>query len=125
MKKTLFTFFLMLTFCFCDVQTALAQHIIGEPVELSVYIDDNQGGGNITPKTPIQPPICYCFNHLLVFSSPHSTLEISLMDSQDNIVYSATLLDTENALVLPQFLSGNFVVWIDDGSYMYYGRISL
>jgi len=125
MKETVILLYLMLTFCLCNEQVALAQHMIGVPVELSVYNDNNQGAGNITPKAPILLPNCSFVNHLLVFGSPHSTLRISLVDNEGNIVFSATLFNTDNQLLVPQDLTGNFVVWIDDGNYMFYGCISL
>ena len=83
------------------------------------------GGGHELPKTPTQPPVVALDGHTLYIISGCDNTTLSLVDEDDEEVYTTNISAGVTFLVLPEWLEGTYELRILRGQYMYYAEIEL
>ena len=89
-------------------------------------------GGYIDPtededyqRSPMLIPLVEIENSTLFFISPCDGYELCLLDENANVVYTTTIPTNATSLVLPSYLSGDYVIQIIQGQYYFWGFIEL
>lgn len=86
-------------------------------------IDDGPIGHNI-PKMPIRPMTIYIDERLLTLPESHSDYVLRIVNN-GGVVYSVDVPFGINEVILPSFLSGEYVIQILQGNYVFEGEIEL
>ena len=104
----------------------------GEPeqVDLQVSIEDptlpNDGPHKAPPRVPsFQIPTVFLDGHTLYFDTPCDGCTLQLVDEDNFVVYSVTILAGTTEWELPEAISGEFVLQIIRGRYCFFGWIEL
>lgn len=113
----------LIVFCAFMVSTSLsAQHLI--PFTVSIENDDKPiGHGN--PKSPIQPPIVYIEDYTLTFMAGHSDYELTIKDEDGETVYTTVVTSAMTLATLPSTLSGEYVIELRMGNWLFTGWIEV
>ena len=95
-------------------------------VPLSVNIeDDPQPIGNGYGRGPIEVPLVYIEDYTLTFEVGHPDYALKIKDENDNVVYTTVVTSAQTTVVLPSTLSGNYVIELVMGNWLFTGRIDL
>ena len=97
-----------------------------ELVPLSVHFDDDDlpiGHGH--PKSSIEVPKVYIEDYTLSFGINHPEYTLIIKDENDNVVYTTTVFSTQNDVILPSTLSGNYQIELVMGNWLFVGEINL
>ena len=95
-------------------------------VPLSVNIDDDDMPiGNGLPRNPIEVPLVYIEDYTLTFEVGHPDYALTIKDENDNVVYTTVVTSSQTTVVLPSTLSGNYVIELVTGNWLFTGRIDL
>lgn len=98
----------------------------GERVQLSVYYEDPELTGNM-PQNLVQIPTVSIEGDCLYFYDVFSvTVPLVVVDSNNNVVFSAYLYSGEDKKLLPDSLiSGTYTLYMRVGTTTYYGTFNL
>ena len=105
------------------LSTSLSAQVL---VPLTVCIEENEqpiGDGN--PKTPVTVPKVYIEDYTLSFGINHPEYTLIIKDESDNVVYTTTVFSTQNDVILPSTLSGNYQIELVMGNWLFVGEINL
>jgi len=96
-------------------------------VPLSVNIDDDEKPlGHGHGRSAIEVPLVYIEDYTLSFSSTfEDEVLITLLDENENVVYTDWLVPGQTSLVFPDTLSGEYTICLTIGSIYYIGVIEL
>ena len=117
MKK----FLLMIASAFMISTSSLAWEL----VPLSVYYDDTMPIGHGHGKPSIESPKVYIEDYTLSFGINHPEYTLIIKDENDNVVYTTTVFSTQNDVILPSTLSGNYEINLVMGNWLFNGWINL
>lgn len=93
-----------------------------EPVILHPHNKGKTSGNK--PRTPIEIPEVYIDGYTLTFETSCIGCPITLVDEEDNIVYT-TYVDETGTVELPTTLTGVFELQLIRGSITFVGEIEL
>jgi len=96
-----------------------------EKIPLTVNYDDNMPLGNGYGKSPMQPPTVYIEDYTLSFAVGHPEYVLQITDEDGDVVYTTTVFATDTQVVLPSDLSGNYVIQLTLGNWVFTGYINL
>ncbi len=126
MKKVIIS----LTMLFCSVSYMLA----ADPnfpygdymlIELSVsYIDPMKPIGE-RPRNPIQPPIVYLDGHTLYIYGDGRDFDLQVVTEDEAVVYSTYVSSSTTEVQLPTTLSGDYLLQLFNGDFVFIGEIEL
>ncbi len=96
-------------------------------VPLSVNIDDDEKPlGHGHGRSAIEVPLVYIEDYTLSFSSTfEDEVLITLLDEDENVVYTGWLAPGQTTLTFPSTLSGEYTIRLTVGSVYYIGVIDL
>ena len=95
-------------------------------VPLSVNIeDDPQPIGNGYGKGPIEVPLVYIEDYTLTFEVGHPDYALTIKDEDGDVVYTTVVTSAQTTVVLPSTLSGNYVIELVMGNWLFTGYIML
>ncbi len=128
MKKT---FFLLLFY------VSLTQVMAQEPImpdnvqqlsfEIRYRYDIIDQGGTIrnNPRTPIQPPTVYLCDHTLYICGDYGNFTLQVLTDDETAVYSTYVPSGTTEVQLPATLSGDYLLQLECGDYLFTGEIEL
>lgn len=92
------------------------------PLEI---IDPKPAGNGNTKNTPFVPTVSQD-GYEIVFLSSHPAYTLNIKDG-DVVVYSVVVSSTTTSVLLPSWLSGDYVLYLqpEGSSYYFYGDITL
>ncbi len=95
-------------------------------VNLTVGIDDPQPTLPGQGKSPIHVPIVMQDGYEITFTSSHPVYTLYIVED-DVVVYSVIVSSTTTSVLLPSWLSGDYVLYLqpEGSSYYFYGDITL
>ena len=96
-----------------------------ESVPLTVSYDDLMPIGNGHPKTPVHAPAIYIEGYTLTFTAGHPDYVLNIKDEDGNVVYSTVVTSSQTTVVLPSALSGDYVIELVMGNWLFTGYIIL
>lgn len=118
MRKVLFLFL-----CAFMMSTSVyAWDII--PFTVSID-DDDMPIGNSRPKSPMRPPVVYIEDYTLAFVADHPEYILNIKDEDGEVVYSTVVYSTLTQVTLPSILSGEYVIELRMGYWLFTGWIEL
>ncbi|WP_091962622.1 hypothetical protein [Prevotella sp. tc2-28] len=118
MRKVLFLFL-----CAFMMSTSVyAWDII--PFTVSID-DDDMPIGNGYPKAPMQAPTVYIEDYSLSFVADHPEYILNIKDEDGEVVYSTVVYSTLTQVTLPSILSGEYVIELRMGYWLFTGWIEL
>ena len=94
-------------------------------VTFSVGIYDPTPGTNPLPRNPIPLPNVDQDETTITFKEGHDDYTLSVVDSNDNIVYSVYVPSSVTSIILPSTLSGNYELRLypDSSNIYFYGYV--
>ena len=122
MKKLLFIAFMLLA---PVVSIANTQQVCGI-INLGIGFDDPTNGEGPLPKSPILVPTVSQDGYEITFTSSHPVYTLYIIED-DVVVYSVVVSSTTTSVLLPSWLSGDYVLYLqpEGSSYYFYGDITL
>ena len=88
------------------------------------HVNNNAGQIN-RPRTPIEPPTVYLNDHTLYICSDGRDFDLQVATDDETVVYSTYVSSSTTEVQLPTTLSGNYVLQMFNGDYVFTGYISL
>ena len=98
-----------------------------DPIPLSVEIYDPYPTSPGHGKSPVFIPSVLLDDYHLYFQGAHSDYTLTLLDNEDNVVYSTLVYSTDTEVILPSTLSGEYQILLvpDNTNYYFVGTIVL
>lgn len=121
MKKIILMLCMLLSI---GVSIANTQRVCGT-VPLQVSITDPTQGHKPPQRGPVVTPSINLEGYTLYFETPCDGYELCLLDENSNVVYTTIIPVNATSLVLPSYLSGDYVIQIIQGQYYFWGFIEL
>lgn len=87
--------------------------------------DDDMPIGNGYPKAPMQAPTVYIEDYSLSFVADHPEYILNIKDEDGEVVYSTVVYSTLTQVTLPSILSGEYVIELRMGYWLFTGWIEL
>ena len=94
-------------------------------IELTTQKIDNNPIGHSVPKSPIEPPTVYLEDGELTFEVGHPDYALTIKDEDGDVVYTTVVTSSQTTDVLPSTLSGNYVIELVMGNWLFTGYIML
>lgn len=94
-------------------------------IPFTVGFDDDQPAGHGNPKSPLQAPTVYIEDYSLAFVAGHPDYVLNIKDEDDVVVYSSIVTSAETLVTLPSSFSGEYVIELTMGSWIFTGWIEL
>jgi len=114
---------LLLAACAFMVSTAvLAKQ---EKIDFSVSIIDDKPAGNLPTRSPMEPPSVSIEDGVLTFTAGHPDYTLTIKDEDGDVVYSTIVTSAQTTVVLPSTLSGDYVIELVMGNWLFTGYIML
>ena len=88
------------------------------------HIEDKPIGVQI-PKIPMRPPVVYIEDYTLSFVADHPEYILNIKDEDGEVVYSTVVYSTLTQVTLPSILSGEYVIELRMGYWLFTGWIEL
>ena len=87
--------------------------------------DDNSSVGHSNPKSPDETPTVYIEDYTLYFETNHPEYVLNIKDEDGDVVYTAVVYSAQTQVVLPSTLSGDYVIELAMGNWLFTGWINL
>lgn len=113
--------FVLAVLCFMMSTCVFAQ----SPIDFAVRIIDKMPMGNGQPKSPMRPPVVYIEDYTLAFVADHPEYILNIKDEDGEVVYSTVVYSTLTQVTLPSILSGEYVIELRMGYWLFTGWIEL
>lgn len=81
--------------------------------------------GNHNPRSPVEPPTVYLNDHTLYICSDGRDFDLQVATDDETVVYSTYVSSSTTEVQLPTTLSGDYVLQMFNGDYVFTGEISL
>ena len=94
-------------------------------IDLTPQKINNNPIGHDAPRTPIEVPLVYIEDYTLTFEVGHPDYALTIKDENDNVVYTTVVTSSQTTVVLPSTLSGNYVIELVTGNWLFTGYIML
>ena len=94
-------------------------------IPLAVGIIESMPIGHGHSKSPMRPPVVYIEDHTLAFVADHPEYILNIKDEDGEVVYSTVVYSTLTQVTLPSILSGEYVIELTMGSWIFTGWIEL
>ena len=94
-------------------------------VPLTVSYDDERKIGLGGPKSLIDPPTVYIEDYTLLFEANHLEYVLNIKDEDGDVVYTTVVYSAQTQVVLPSTLSGDYVIELAMGNWLFTGWINL
>lgn len=112
-----------IVFCAFMVSTSLsAQQLIPFTVN---YDEKDIPIGNGYPKSPMRPPVVYIEDYTLTFVAGHPDYELTIKDEEGETIYTTFVTSAETLVTLPSTLTGDYVIELRMGYWLFTGWIEL
>ena len=98
---------------------------VGMQIQFSVSKEDPTVLNPPNPKSPIEVPLVYIEDYTLTFEVGHPDYALTIKDENDNVVYTTVVTSSQTTVVLPSTLSGNYVIELVTGNWLFTGYIVL
>ena len=128
MKKT----FLLLLFCASLTQVMAQEPVITDSIqqlsfEIRYRYDIIDQGGTVSnnPRSPVEPPTVYLNDHTLYICSDGRDFDLQVATDDETVVYSTYVSSSTTEVQLPTTLSGDYVLQMFNGDYVFTGEIEL
>ena len=122
MKRSTVLLFLML---FVGIITANEQQVMGEIIHLQVRYYDPTLEHEPLKSAPVRIPTIMINDHTLQFQTSLDGCEISLLDADREPVYISMIPNGATSILLPNYLSGDYIIQITRGRLCFWGYIYL
>ena len=86
---------------------------------------DDDDSGHSLPRTPVTAPVVAQDGHTLYLYSGCDDTTLSLVDEDDEELYSTNIAEGTTQLVLPSSIEGTYELRIQRGQYVFYTEIEL
>lgn len=86
---------------------------------------DDMPAGNGHSKSPMRPPVVYIEDYTLAFAADHPEYILNIKDEDGEVVYSTVVYSTLTQVTLPSILSGEYVIELRMGYWLFTGWIEL
>lgn len=113
--------FVLAVLCFMMSTCVFAQ----SPIDFVVRIIDEKPIGHGNPKSPMRPPVVYIEDYTLAFVADHPEYILNIKDEDGEVVYSTVVYSTLTQVTLPSILSGEYVIELRMGYWLFTGWIEL
>ncbi len=123
-KKFLFLFILGAVFLFsneCAAQMSIDHYYL----QFQVHAINPTGTQGQMPRNPIDPPTVYLEDYTLTFEVDHPEYVLYIKDEDEVVVYSTVVTSATTEVVLPSTLSGDYVIELITGDWLFTGWIEL
>ena len=97
----------------------------GEQVSFITTIEDDMPIGHGYGRSPIQTPTVYIDDYTLTFVVGHPDYILTIKDEDGDVVYSTVVTSAQTTVVLPSTLSGDYVIELVMGNWLFTGYIIL
>ena len=94
-------------------------------IPLAVGIIESMPIGHGHSKSPMRPPVVYIEDHTLAFVADHPEYILNIKDEDGEVVYSTVVYSTLTQVTLPSILSGEYVIELRMGYWLFTGWIEL
>lgn len=117
----------MTTILLCFVFVTMAAQTPGDGTSISFTTEYVGTGPQLPsgPKTPITPPEACIYGHTLYFTGTHAEFVLTLIDEEDNVVFTTIVYGTDTQIVLPSTLSGLYELRLYADFCCFVGEITL
>jgi len=96
-----------------------------EEIIFSTNAIDDKELNNPGPKSPIEVPLVYIEDYTLTFEVGHPDYALTIKDEDGDVVYTTVVTSAQTTVVLPSTLSGNYVIELVTGNWLFTGYIIL
>ena len=120
-----FLLFLCLFAGTVSAQTSEPETNYGLLVSLECSYSKPTNAGVNFPRTPIQPPTVYLNDHTLYICSDGRDFDLQVVTEDEAVVYSTYVSSSTTEVQLPTTLSGDYVLQMFNGDYVFTGEIEL
>ena len=96
-----------------------------ELVPLQVSILNDERIGHSHPKSLLDPPTVYIEDYTLLFEANHPEYVLNIKDEDGDVVYTTVVYSAQTQVVLPSTLSGDYVIELAMGNWLFTGWINL
>lgn len=86
---------------------------------------NNNAGQVGRPRTPIQPPTVYLCDHTLYICGDYGNFSLQILTDDETAVYSTYVPSGTTEVQLPATLSGDYLLQLECGDYLFTGEIEL
>ncbi len=97
----------------------------GQVISFSVQIIPDLPLGHGHPKSPMQAPTVYIEDYTLLFETNHPEYVLNIKDEDGDVVYTTVVYSAQTQVVLPSTLSGDYVIELAMGNWLFTGWINL
>ena len=125
MKRTFILAFALLAMLFSAQDLKAETLSRGNNIEFVVGIIDPTYDPEGIHRSPVKPPLVYLEDGVLTFEVGHPDYALTIKDENDNVVYTTVVTSSQTTVVLPSTLSGNDVIELVMGNWLFTGRIDL
>ncbi len=119
---------LFISLLFSSVSMAQEPYSIPESslrIEFVCEHINNNAGQVGRPRTPIQPPTVYLCDHTLYICGDYGDFSLQVLTDDETAVYSAYVTSGTTEVQLPATLSGDYVLQLECGNFLFTGEIAL
>ena len=96
-----------------------------ELISFTINIIDEQPCGPGYPRTPMLAPTVYLDAGVLTFTAGHPDYVLNIKDEDGDVVYSTVVTSSQTTVVLPLTRSGDYVIELVMGNWLFTGYIML
>ena len=94
-------------------------------IPFTISFDDEEPIGNGRPKAPMQTPTVYIEDYTLSFMAGHPDYELTIKDEDGETIYTTFVTSAETLVTLPSTLTGDYVIELRMGYWLFTGWIEL
>lgn len=88
------------------------------------HVNNNSGQIN-RPRSPIEPPTVYLDGHTLYIYGDGRDFDLQVATDDETVVYSTYVSSSTTEVQLPTTLSGDYVLQLFNGDFVFIGEIEL
>ncbi len=122
MKRLTVLFCMML---FVGIITANEQQVASEVIYLQVRYYDPTLEHEPLKSAPIRIPTVVLNDHKLTFGTSCVGCLLSIINEEGQPVFMATISEGTNSLSIPSYLSGEYIIQLSTGRFVFWGYINL
>jgi len=110
---------------FVGVITANEQQVASEVLDLQVRLSDPTLEHEPLKSAPIRIPTVILNDHKLTFETSCVGCLLSIINEEEQPVFMSTISEGTKTLSIPSYLSGEYIIQLSTGRFVFWGYISL